>query len=127
MNEQDFKEKLDNREFWGVNNKEMFDVAHKWADNANKNSTNTCKWSWDCGLKLDYDGELCCISSRFYPPHKNSEDYGKYNGNISVYVLNEKIHTHEIEADTLENLKSLVEKYVLEIEDKIKSSINSIF
>lgn len=30
------------------------------------------KWSWDCGFKLDFDGSLLSINSRFYPPHKNS-------------------------------------------------------
>jgi len=55
MEQTEFKNKLDNREFWGDNSKEMWDAAYKWQENAN-GEDNLIKWSWDCGLKLDYDG-----------------------------------------------------------------------
>lgn len=61
----EFKKKLDNREFLGGNSKEMWDAAYKWQEQANKHN-RLIKWSWDCGLKLDYDGDVCRISSRFY-------------------------------------------------------------
>lgn len=122
-----FKKELDSRNFWGVNSKEAFKAAYKWADNANENAINKCQWSWDCGLKLDYDGELCNISSRFYPPHKNSAEYGKYHGWISVYVLEKEVFKTEIESGTLDQLKILVEKEVFELENKIKSAVESLF
>ena len=128
MNFNEFKIKLDKREFWGVNSKEMWEAARKWEEEANDNES-LIKWSWDCGLKLDYDGDVCRISSRFYPPHKSSETYGKYHGKISVMIGDgiEYLHEHEIEADSLDELKGLVEKYVAEILDKIWASIRSLF
>ena len=35
MKQTEFKNKLDNREFWGDNSKEMWDAAYKWQDQAN--------------------------------------------------------------------------------------------
>ncbi len=112
---------------WRVNSKEAWDNAHKWAKEVNKNSNNICEWSWDCGFKLDYDGCLCSISSRFYPPHKSSAEYGKYHGTITVIVAEEDIHKKEVEADTLDELKNLVEQYVEDLGMKIKTNIKAIF
>jgi hypothetical protein len=124
----EFKKKLDNREFWGDNSKEMWNAAYKWQERANEED-NLIKWSWDCGLKLDYDGDVCRISSRFYPPHKSSTEYGKYHGTITVMIGDaiEDIHEHEIEATTLDELKELTEKYVSEILEKMHNAIRSLF
>ena len=35
----EFKNKLDNRGFWGDNSKEMWDAAYKWQEQANKNDS----------------------------------------------------------------------------------------
>ena|SRR5690554_5683435 len=128
MEQTEFKNKLDNRDFWGDNSKEMWDAAYKWQEEANEED-NLIKWSWDCGLKLDYDGDVCCISSRFYPPHKSSSEYGKYSGTISVMIGDgdEYIHEHKVEAETLDELKSLVEGYVSEILEKIHNAIRAVF
>lgn len=128
MDQNEFKAKLDKREFWGDNSKEMWDAAHKWQNQANKEG-NLIKWSWDCGLKLDYDGDVCRISSRFYPPHKSSAEYGKYHGSITVMIGDavEDIHEHEIEANTLDELQKLTEDYVSKIIKKIHNAIRSVF
>lgn len=128
MNLLEFKSKLDNREFWGDNSKEMWAAANKWQDEAN-GADSSIKWSWDCGLKLDYDGDVCRISSRFYPPHKSSAEYGKYHGTISVMIGDgdEYLHKHEIEAATLDELKSLTEAYVSQILKKMHDSIRAVF
>lgn len=128
MEQTEFKNKLDNREFLGDNSKEMWDAAYKWQENAN-GEDNLIKWSWDCGLKLDYDGDVCRISSRFYPPHKSSSDYGKYHGTITVMIGDavEDIHKHEIEADTLDELQKLAEDYVSKILDKMHKAIRAVF
>ena len=128
MTEIEFKNKLDNGEFWGDNSKEMWNSAYKWQEQSNKED-NLIKWSWDCGLKLDYDGDVCCISSRFYPPHKSSSDYGGYNGTISVIIGDgeEYVHEHEIEAKTLDELKNLAEDYVSEILEKMHNAIRTLF
>lgn len=122
----EFKTKLDKRDFYADNSKEMWDAAYKWQEISNSQN-NICLWSWDCGLKLDYDGDLCRISSRFYPPHKNSESYGKYSGNITVYVGDDEIHKHKVEAFTLDELKKNVEAYVSNIIEKINIKIKSVF
>lgn len=126
MNVKDFKEKMDKRILWGVNSKEAWKAAYKWADDTNEEDSSI-QWSWDCGFKLDYDGSICSISSRFYPPHKSHEDYGKYSGAISVMINDECIKRHEIEADTLDELKLSVEKYVSGILVKINSAIKGVF
>ena len=122
----EFKNKLDNREFWGENSKEMWEAAKLWIEQANTENS-LIKWSWDCGLKLDYDGGICRISSRFYPPHKNSEEYAKYDGTISVLIGYETIHKHKIEAETLDILKNDVEKYVSKIIERIQTNIKAAF
>lgn len=128
MDLNEFKHKLDNREFWGVNSEEMWESARKWQDEANKED-GIIKWSWDCGLKLDYDGDICCISSRFYPPHKSSSDYGKYHGTITVMIGDsvKNLHEHKVEAETLDELKNVVEDYVSKIIVKIHNSIRAVF
>ena len=126
MKQTEFKNKLDNREFWGINSKEMWDAAYKWQEQANEDD-KLIKWSWNCGLKLDYDGDVCRVSSRFYPPHKNSAEYGKYDGTITVMIGDTDIREHKIEADTLDELQKLAENYVSEILDKIHNAIRGVF
>lgn len=127
MNIETFKNKIDQREFWGDASNEAFQAAYKWAEKVNQAPKTVCEWSWDCGLKLDYDGNLCSISSRFYPPHKSAESYGKWHGTIHVSVKEYEINTKKVEAKTLDELQVIVEKHVLDIETKITNSIKSIF
>jgi hypothetical protein len=112
--------------FWGDNLKDMWDAANKWQEQVNEDD-NLIKWSWDCGLKLDYDGDVCRISSRFYPPHKSWVKYGKYHGTISVMIGDADLHSHEIEADTLDELQNLAEDYVSKIVDKMHKAIRAVF
>ncbi|NCU33112.1 MAG: hypothetical protein EOM23_09330 [Candidatus Moranbacteria bacterium] len=126
MNLIEFKQKLDNREFWGENSTEMWDAAYSWLREVNSDD-NLCKWSWDCGLKLDYDGDICRISSRFYPPHKSSAEYGKYSGSISVYIGDDEIYKHEVEASSLDDLKAISEGYVTKIIERITANIKAVF
>jgi len=128
METTEFKNKLDKGEFWGDNSKQMWDAAYKWQEKANEED-NLIKWSWDCGLKLDYDGDVCRISSRFYPPHKSSADYGKYHGTISVMIgdAEEYLYEHKVEADTLDALKEIVEEYVSKTLDKMHNALRAIF
>ncbi len=119
----DFKRKLDNRELWG--GKEMWKAAYKWEKQANEGG-DPIKWSWDCGLKLDYDGDICRISSRFYPPHKSHADYMKYCGTITVMVFEDDVFELKIEAETLDELKIEVEKCVSGLKMKLKTNIKTI-
>lgn len=106
----------------------MWDAAYKWQEQANKDK-QSIKWRWDCGLKLDYDGDVCRISSRFYPPHKSSDEYAKYYGAITVMIsgVEENIHKYEIEAKTLDELQKLTEDHVSKIIDKMHNAIRAAF
>lgn len=126
MNVKDFKTKLDNRDFWGDHSKEMYEAAEEWRKESNLDD-NLCQWSWDVGLKLDYDGNICTISSRFYPPHKNQAEHANYSGSISVYVGDDEIHDHRIEAETLDELKKMAEEYSGKLVEKIKTNIKAAF
>lgn len=124
----EFKTKLDDGDFGGNTSNEIWDAAYKWQEQVNEDD-KLIKWSWDCGLKLDYDGDVCRIYSRFYPPHKSSAAYGKYHGTITVMIGDaiEYIHEHEIEANTLDELQKLAENYVSEILDKMHNAIQAVF
>ncbi len=49
---------------------ESWEEAHRWEESANeeKDGLHEPHWKFDCGFKLDFDGPLLDISSRFYPP-----------------------------------------------------------
>jgi hypothetical protein len=90
-----------------------WDDAHKWESEANKDKLNKPIWSWDCGFKLDYDGKiffgLLDVSSRFYPPKTH---YGPtWDGKVNISFWKFGI-TKKFDCETLDKLKSKVEKYV---------------
>jgi len=119
-----FKKSLDNRESFSYS--EMFKTAEKWSKERNDKNDSDIKWSWDCGLKLDYDGSLVTISSRFYPPHKSHADFGKYSGWVSIYFLDEKIGEKEFIESSLDSLALEVETFVSEIVQKIKETLSPL-
>jgi len=123
MNIDEFKKNLDSRQYYKEKHLEMWEAASKWQSQANTNENALVKWSWDCGLKLDYDGGIISISSRFYPPHKSSEDYGKYHGTVSVLMGDDYLFEKEIEANTLDDLKTTVEDYVAKANEKICNAV----
>ena len=92
---------------------ESFEQADKWANEANKEKDDGGSepvWSFDCGFKLDFDGPLLSVSSRFYPPKTH---YGpKWDGSVTVFLLSKQIYEKNFVCDTLEQLKDEVEKYV---------------
>jgi len=96
-----------------------FDEANKWADaaNADKDDFNEPKWSFDCGFKLDFDGPILEVSSRFYPPKTH---YGpKWDGNASFLLFGKEIHRKSFECDSLGQLRAEVEAYVKEYASKV--------
>lgn len=71
------------------------------------------QWSFDCGFKLDYDGGIISISSRFYPPKSH---YGAtWDGTVSVYCLGDEVEERKFDCKTLDELKIKVEEYVTEL------------
>ncbi len=100
-----------------------WESANAWEREANKN--NECpvapKWKWDCGFKLDYDGALIRIDSRFYPPKTHSSP--KWDGSVSVILLNRCIMEQKFSCETLEELRSDVEGF----KNKLLDSIREVF
>jgi hypothetical protein len=73
------------------------------------------RWSWDCGLKLDYDGGLLRVSSRFYQADNNI-----YNGSVSFLIGDETLFDREFSCRHIDVLKADVETYVAKITANIK-------
>ncbi len=81
-------------------------------------------WRFDCGFKLDFDGPLVSISSRFYPPKTH---YGAtWDGSVSVYLMGKELSTKKFDCATLDELTSQVEKYVQTITKGINDGLNLI-
>jgi hypothetical protein len=97
--------------------------ANAWQDKVNdkKEIHDEPKWRWDCGFKLDFDGSLLSISSRFYPPHKNDGSW--WEGTLHIILLGEPILTKNFKEETLEVLHASVEKYVKQYVGCIKPQI----
>ena len=127
MSLEKFKNEIDNRKLWRNNDKENWDLAHKWCEQRNYNLEESVKWSFDCGFKLDFDGGLLNVLSRFYPPHKSDESFGKWHGSISFYLLGEEIHEKKIEADKLDEIAKISEDYVKDKVEKLKPIIKQFF
>lgn len=72
-------------------------------------------WS---NFKLDFDGSLLRVSSRFYPPHKNAGNW--WEGNVTVKFLDTELLKKEFKCDTLDELKTEVEKFTKHYADAIK-------
>ena len=77
------------------------------------------KWKFDCGFKLDFDGSLISICSRFYPPTTHGGN--TWDGKITVSLLGNKIASKELNCKTIEQLHSEAKGYVDYVISKIKS------
>lgn len=97
--------------------------ARAWQENANlkKQAYDEPKWSWDCGFKLDFDGSLLRVSSRFYPPHKNSSN--KWEGELSFLLFDQEIVNKQFKCDTVDQLREEVEGFVDHYRKIIKSRL----
>lgn len=92
-------------------------------DYANRHKQETCEpfWSWDCNSKLDFDGPIISFSSRFYPP---CEAYGPgWDGNVTVRLMAETIGQQAFKADTLLELRRMVENYKFEFVRQLKRAM----
>ena len=100
-----------------------WNYANDWEDNANskKQIHGEPKWRFDSGFKLDFDGSLITLSSRFYPPNKNFANL--WEGYVIILFLGEEIMIKEFKSDTLDMLKTEVEEFAKLYADSIKSRI----
>jgi len=103
---------------------ENWDEARKWQDSVNKaNEENEDydgpMWVFDCGFKLDFDGPILRISSRFYPPKTH---YGStWDGTVHVRIFDKEVESKKFDCATLDELKIKVEEYVNEIKNRISN------
>ncbi len=81
-----------------------------WITVANEEKDNGCEpeWSLDCGRRLDFDGPLIRVSSRFFPP---AESDPGWNGIVNICFFDDRITFKSFECNTLEELKREVEGY----------------
>lgn len=97
--------------------------AKDWQEKANEEKEEfEPKWDFDCSFKLDFDGSLLTVSSRFYPPHKNTGDH--WSGKMRIYFLNERLIEKEFKSDTLDQLKIEVEGFLKKYTEVIRKQID---
>lgn len=77
------------------------------------------RWSFDCGFKLDFDGPLLNVSSRFYPPRTHQGP--TWDGTVSLFFLGKEINTKEFDCPSIGELKKEVEEHLESIVEKIRS------
>jgi len=98
-----------------------WEEAHKWEEYANAESEGDWErpeWSYDCGFKLDFDGAIMRVSSRFYPPKTH---YGEtWDGYVTLYIFDKEVSKEKFDCKTIEELKQKVEAYILGIRSKIE-------
>lgn len=95
--------------------------AESWIEMANGEKEDGPLWSFDCGFKLDYDGSLLSISSRFYPPTTHGGP--TWDGTVSVYFLDKEIREKKFDCKTLDELKTQVEAYVKDLEIELTKQL----
>lgn len=97
-----------------------WDYAKTWEKAANdpKDEFGEPLWSWDCGFKLNFDGPILSVYSRFYPPKTH---YGStWDGVVTVSLMGKEIESKQFDCQTLEELKAQVEDYIKSIAYRIK-------
>jgi hypothetical protein len=98
-----------------------FEEADKWAAGANRNSKGGPRWGFDCGFKLEFDGELLSISSKFYPP---KEGYGPgWDGKVELFLMGQLIGSKSFATVTLDELKAEVEEYTQCLVNRLKTAV----
>lgn len=102
--------------------------ADTWLSIANRqllteNGTDSLKniphWGWDYGFKLDFDGPMLSVSSRFYPPKTH---YGPdWDGSITVILLGKVILEENLRCTTLDELRKAVVEFTTAIASKVEN------
>ena len=100
-----------------------WEKAKIWKEDANadKNDYLEPVWSWDCGLKLDFDGPLMSISSRFY---QINDDI--FSGSVSILIGGDNLHEREFTGKHITFLKNQVEEYVESVRGKLTNHLKKL-
>ena len=103
---------------------ESWEQAKKITEKLNEGSGEyDPQWGFDCGFKLDFDGDLLSVSSRFYPPKTH---YGPtWDGKVHFVWMGEKIITKHFDCATLDDLSQQVTEYVKGVASQIKALIDN--
>lgn len=102
--------------------------AHSWiaAANIGRESYEVPTWSFDCGFKLDFDGPIVRVSSRFYPS-RSSADTLKWDGTVSIMVAGADVSEEKFKCGSLDQLRGEVETYIDEQTRMIHERIAAMF
>ena len=109
-----------------------FNEFHRWIDKANgfpfkeieEHQLEQPVWDSDCNFKLDFDGPIIHVSSRFYPPAKH---YGPgWDGTVSIFLLGEEIKSQKFQCDDFDQLttevRTYVDNYILKLKEIITAT-----
>jgi len=98
-----------------------YDECDNIEESLNENTVEGVRWKFDCGFKLDFDGDLLKVSSRFYPPKTH---YGKkWDGTCGIYLMDSLIDSKRFETNTLLELKKEVEEYVRQFVSELEQNM----
>jgi len=83
-----------------------------WIETVNKDKDPQSGpyWACDYGLKLDFDGPLVRVNSRFYTVRR--KDKKTWEGEVQILLLYTELARKAFKADTKEKLRELVEEYI---------------
>lgn len=114
-------------EFSNENSNVNWDRAGVWEREANTNKLRHSEpiWSFDCSFKLDFDGPVLKLSSRFYPPTSEEGD-NNWDGTATLYFYDETLEDKEFKAPTLEELKTQVETWYREYSKSIAEIVKAV-
>lgn len=93
-----------------------WDRAYRWANFANRDKPEfgVPKWKWDCGFKLDFDGPLLRVYSRFYKVSAG------WRGSTDLMIGDETVIEEEFICGTREELRQKVELKTEEWTQRVK-------
>lgn len=101
-----------------------WDNAKKWEECANQKDDDFYDspiWKFDCGFKLDYDGSILKVDSRFYP---NGNNNNTYDGSVTFNIKDETVFRREFSSRHIDILKKDVEQYIDSVFSNIVKLLN---
>lgn len=98
--------------------------AEAWCTVSNSNPDNIeqPEWSFDCGFKLDFDGPIVSVSSRFYPPGMFDEHPDTWEGDATLMVLDKAVAIRTFEAGSIDQLRAMLVDWVDSVAFRIISN-----
>lgn len=100
-----------------------WEKAGPWAEKANTDKDIDAiepRWSWDCGLKLDFDGGLLRVSSRFYQRGDSI-----FSGQVAFLIGDDEIAEREFCPRHVDILKTDVEQYVATVRTQVREILSA--